>query len=283
MLNFPFPAFRGEIFQKWQYDGVKWVCRCTEMGEMFDMKTIVFTVWTASGIHIPAPGMLFALIEMMGCGGGGEPVMPNGTNYFCGRGAGAGAYMKFMLNAQQFGSQRQVTICPGGMMGQFTKQQKQTQFGQSWVDGGLDANDNNGYGGYQGSFEGSPIGWSAPISKAVGAISPTFTPAVAGSNCYFHEGEAGHGGICFQNQAQPMPGQQGPMGSTVQMMGKGGMGHSGGTAMNHTIAPDPPGWDGAYGCGGSGSICRPTDPAGVQIPAGKGGGGVVIVIEFCDQ
>lgn len=281
MLNFPFPAFRGEIFDKWQFDGTKWTCRCVNLGEGDDMKTIRFTVYTSSGIHIPAPGLLYAFIEMIGCGGGGEPVTPNGSSYFVGRGAGAGAYMRFLLNAQQFGSQRAITICPGGVQGQFTPQQKQTQFGNSWVDGGHDGNDNNGYGGYQGNFEGQMVGWSAPISKAIGAVAATFASPPTG--VFFHEGESGSGGLCYQNQATPMPGQNGPMGQTVSLIGKGGMGHYGSAPLNHTIVPDPPGWDGGAGCGGSGANCRPSDPAGIQIIAGKGGPGAVLITEFADQ
>lgn len=280
MIDFPFPAHRGEIFQKWEFDGTKWTCRCTDMGETDDMKTIHFSVYTHSGIHVPAPGLLYAFIEMIGCGGGGEHVTPNGVSYFVGRGAGAGAYMRFLLTAQQFGAQRQITICPGGMMGEFTHIQKQTMFGPSWVGGGLDGNDNHGYGGYQGSFEGSPIGWSAPLSKAIGARAAAFTSSPG--NVFFHEGESGSGGLCFQNQATPLPGQNGPMGQAVTLIGKGGMGHYGSAPINHTVMPDPPGWDGGIGCGGSGSVCTPSHPPGVQIVGGKGGTGAVLITEYCE-
>jgi hypothetical protein len=99
---------------------------------------------------------------------------------------------------------------------------------------------------------------------------------------FFTEGQSGFGGLCFQNQATPFGGQNGAFGQTVQLMGRGGSHHKGGSLTNHTVMPDPPGWDGSAGCGGSGAICGPTHPVGVQIPGGRGGHGAVLITEFCE-
>lgn len=282
MLDFPKPPVPpGTIFGKWESDGEKWQCRCSFTPlEGGDMKQVIFKVYEQSGIHVPTPGMYASEVELIGCGGGGEPVTPNGSSYFCGRGAGAGAYMRFWLNAQQMGAQRPITICPGGLIGQFTDIQKRTVFGASWCGGGSDGNVNNGYGGFQGNFEGTNIGWASVISKAAGAVPPV--DVLAPQQCFFQEGQSGFGGLCFLNQATPLPGQNGPFNQIVQLIGRGGTHHKGGSLTNHTIAPDPPGWDGSKGCGGSGAICGPTHPVGILIVGGKGGGGVVAVTEFIE-
>lgn len=249
------------------------------------MKTIVFRVYTQSGIHTPSPGMLFSQIELIGTGGAGEHVTPNGSAFFCGRGGGAGAYMRFWLSSKQMGPNRPIVICPGGLLGQFTDEQKRTTFGASWCGGGKDGNDNDGYGGFQGNFEGTQIGWNMPISRAAGAPMAIDTPvpdAGGFEQCFFQEGQSGFGGLCFQNQATPLPGQNGPLGQTVQLIGKGGSHAIGGSLTNHTIAPAPAGWDGVPGCGGSGAICGPTHPSGIQILGGKGGRGQVAVTEYCE-
>jgi hypothetical protein len=98
---------------------------------------------------------------------------------------------------------------------------------------------------------------------------------------FFHEGESGNGGIAFINQATPLAGQNGAVGATVALIGRGGSCTFGGSLVNGAIAPiDPAGWDGAIGCGGSGAIATPAIPAGTPILGGKSGSGLVLVTEF---
>jgi len=260
------------------WNGTAWVLAAAPVTAFVKVDLAVFT---ASGTYTPSPGMQYVIVELIGAGGAGEPVTADGASWFVGRGGGAGAYIRFVMSAAQVGSSRNIVVCPGGMQGQYTDEQKKTFFGpNTWVHGGRDGNDTDGFGGYDGSFEGQPIGWSAPLLKTIGA--PAVTYAAPPPGVFFHGGESGFAGLSFLNQAGPAYGGGPPVGQNGALIGRGGMGYYGKYPIcNRVQNASSNGFDGDIGCGGSGSIAVPATGSGTVLVEGKGGPGAVVITEFC--
>ncbi len=77
-------------------------------------------VFTGSGTYTPSPGLVYAVIEVVGGGGGGGSFSDNtcsGHSNYCGGGGGGGGYARKTLTAAQIGSSQTVTIGAGGTGG----------------------------------------------------------------------------------------------------------------------------------------------------------------------
>jgi len=208
------------------------------------------TVFTASGTWTPQTGMVFSILECIGCGGGGGGVASNATFDVWGAGGGSGGYSRAMKTAAQVGASQTVTIGSAGTAGSTA----------------------GGNGGNGGAVSIGALCVANGGLGGGGLASGVITPLPAGGA----GGAPGTGDIA----AAGSPGGGGGYSSAINHGGFGGSGSFGGGGNTAQIAANgqAAGVAGrAYGSGGSGGI---TGGSGSNIAGAVGSTGVAVVTEF---
>lgn len=127
VLAFPSSPSLGQIYQLWQFDGQKWICRCSGAGGtgggeadiigngVIGMPSRTF-VFNNSGTYTPSQGITSIIVECYGGGGGGGECLANTEGGGAG-GGGSGGYSRIVLLPNQIGTSQTVTIGAGGAGG----------------------------------------------------------------------------------------------------------------------------------------------------------------------
>jgi hypothetical protein len=208
--------------------------------------SVVKQTFVNSGTYTPSAGMVYAIIECRGSGGGaGGAVNTGGTGITVGGGGGSGGYSKTVVSAATVGASQVVTVGAAGAGGA--------------------AGANNGTAGADVSVgalciaKGGGLGQYSQVSVQVGAAG---AGGVAGTGDYTEGGGPGGPGGTSS-------------GLTQSLIGGWGGGLSGGAAKSVSANGDA----GAnYGSGGSGGS---SVGSGTSFAGGNGSKGVVFITEYC--
>jgi hypothetical protein len=246
------PTF-GQFFGNWVWSGSRWVCTNT------NGVRLVVQVFRASAPYMPSPGLISAVVEAYGGGGGSGGVVSPGPEWVIGAGgAGSGGYSRIALASGLVLGGVNVIIGAGGagsgaLANTGGGDGGATSFGAFCVaNGGLGGSDNNGTTGFgQGGGEAAPGVGDVAFPGAAGFCGQTLTFA-----------------------------------ATTSTTGQGGMGGTllGGTrALNVGIGEILAGLP-AYpntGAGASGACANQYPTPGGATGGGAGGSGICIVTEYC--
>jgi hypothetical protein len=252
----PFPANPsfGQYFGNWVWSGSRWVCTNT------NGIRIVVQVFRADAPYTPSPGLITAVVEMVGGGGNGGAVSGDGATVAGGGGGGSGGYSRIALAAGLVLGGVNVVIGLGGSVAplpppanDYSAGGGATSFGALCVA--------NGGGGGGGNASGLNIwGWpglGAPVG--VGDLALPGNPGGIGTTQNAPAGsytnvQSGAGGAIWGG------------GGIQALMGVGG------------YAPGNPGM--GPGAGGSGAVQNEiTTP--VAQAGGQGANGICVVTEYC--
>ena len=211
--------------------------------------------FTASGTYTPSPGLLFAVIECWGAGGGGGNAIATALYNLYASGGGSGGYSKTIVRPPQIGVSQPVTVGAGGAglaSGSTTLQN--TVFGGNTSVGKLCLANGGSNGGYvQGGLQVSGIGVGGLVAGAIGDIKA--------------------GGV------NGLPGfYSGSKGQDTQYIGGGGGGTSlggAGVGVVNAVGGDATANTGSGGAGGSSYAASPS------AAGGAGASGIVIITEYC--
>lgn len=246
----PFPTNPrvGQTFGNWAWNGVRWVCSPASG------ISVKVTVFTASGVYMPSPGLVSVQVECIGGGGTGGDAGGGATAQAGGGGAGSGGYSRSTLPASLVLGGVNVTI--NGPVAAAPPNTFDREFsGGSVTFGGLVvANGGEGGGGNAsaGALWGFP-GAGAP--PGIGDIALAGSPGDTGTT-------------------------QSPGGSLNVIGGMGGSMWGGGGMPTLTGNPGVQPGHAATSPGGGGS------GAGVNMQAGEANGGagalgICVVTEYC--
>jgi hypothetical protein len=207
--------------------------------------------FTASGTYTPSVGLLYAIIECVGSGGGGGGVTGSLGYAICASGAGSGSYSRTVASAAIIGASQVVTV------------------------------NNAGVGGAAGNNAGTNGGTVSVGSLCIanGGIGSSFAFVSASSNAA-PGGAAGTGDLAI-------PGNPGSPGmyitaTSISVIGYSGAGGNsyygaGGTSLATGSGAGGGGNASGFGSGGGGaSSANTTSTAG----GGNGAKGVVVITEF---
>ena len=254
----------GQRFQKWVWDGTRWVC--AGVGTQ-----ILIRPFQASTIYMPSPGLITAIVECVGAGGGGggalgqlagPPVTVGDVGWMLGGGGGSsGGYSRSAIPAALTRGGINITIGVGGLGGPPTEAVPGgaggvTSFGAFVVAaGGLGGNSNvvlsTGIDPTRGQ------GGARNIASSVGDLTVYGNAGEHGDSVVFDSGLSGSvvfggrgGGSFFQSAEVGVP-------------------HSA-TGAN--------GIAGFFGAGGGGGASA---YASTPVSGGAGGDGICVVTEHC--
>lgn len=244
--NYTFPATDGAPFQFIQTNGAGILSFQSISGLLSSVNTQIFI---SSGTYTPTPGMVYALVEVIGGGGGGGGCDgTTGISGAAGGGGGSGSYSKSYLSAATIGVSQAVTIGLGGSGGA--------------------AGNNNGSNGGVSSFgslvtaNGGGAGLGSIDNPGINIYGFGGPGAAAGTGDLAIPGNGGGTGIIYASN-YPLSG-----------IGAGSF-----YGAQTQISINAAGQNGnGYGCGGGGgSSAAPTQPA---QPGGNGSDGIVIITEY---
>jgi hypothetical protein len=210
--------------------------------------SVVVQKFTASGTYTPTSGMLHAVIECIGSGGGGGGVTGTMAGSYGGAGGGAGSYSRRLVTAAQVGASQTVTVSAAGAGG----------VGSGNGTAGGDVSVGTlcvGKGGSGGQYTNS------------GQVGVAGAGGVAGTGDINGAGQPGGPSWYYGASTQPIP-VSGTGGSTP--FGAGGASVS----ANGTVTA---GNSGSLGGGGSGASASGSTSS---ANGGTGGIGIVIVTEY---
>ena len=246
---FPLNPSIGQWFQNWVWNGSRWVCsRASGV-------RVLTTVFKASGPYQPSPGLVTAIADCIGGGGGSGGVGPiTSAQIMGGAGGGSGGRSIVTLPAALVVGGVNVTIGVGGAAGA----------------------DNGGNGGNGGS---TSFGAFCLANGGLGGGGVNGTSTYGGSGA---GAPAGTGDVAFPG-AGGFPGTLVDTGTTA-MAAEGGMGGSivGGNVNNRAFpGTGATGFNAAdnTGAGASGGVVNQW--TGAHGPGGAGGSGICIVTEYC--
>lgn len=205
--------------------------------------------FTANGTYTPTSGMLYCIIECLGCGGGGGGTADTGAGVLSyGGGGGAGSYSRKFASAATIGASQAVTVGTGGAGGT--------------------AGANNGTAGGDASVGVICVGkgGSGGIGSAASGSASGGAGGVAGTGDFTVVGQPGWSS--YAGTSLQTTGLQGIGGSSLY-------GHAGIPPLNPTASTGTAGQ--SYGSGGSGGGSY---NAGGAAAGGAGAVGIVIVTEI---
>ena len=234
-------------------------------------------VFYNSGTYVPSEGLTFCIVECVGGGGGGGGSLgttgtagtTSASGWLCAGGGGAsGGYSRSMLSSAQVLSVSggvPVVIGVGGTGGTTTP----TAGGPGGTSAfGTFVISNGGGGG--SAFDGPNM---SPDTQGRGGIR-----GAPGTGQFVSQGCGGGMGGADYFESIVSTGQQNPQALTYS--GMGGPSFFGGpdSAFSQIFSGET-GTSGALGSGGNGGLSGANGPD--PAAGGQGGGGVIIVTEFC--
>src|SRR5262245_43408334 len=247
-LSFPTSPTVGQHYLGWVGDGDSWTARSVSLAPL-GIQVLVNT-----GVYTPRPGLVSAIVEIVGGGGGAGGTSGAGAVGTVSGGGGSGGYSRKFLTAAQIGASQNVVIGaagPGGQGNAAGTAGGDTSFGSFCI----------ALGGAGGKRAGSGIG--AGGGGAGGAV---------GTGDFASAGAPGVGGFNNPNTGSVNnTASVGAGGSSV--FGGGGVG-PGTTGASGTSAGNNAG---SYGSGGGGAYN--TNNISSQ-KGGDGSPGVCIVTEY---
>lgn len=222
---------------------------------------IVFQKFVTAGIatYTPTPGMLAAIVEMVGGGAGGGDAAAAPPHLLGGGGGGSGSYSRKLVLAADIGTSKFVVVGAGGSPGRTGGNGGPTWLGPSSTDNTTAICLANGGIGGGGTLEGdvTPVGGDGG-AVGVGDIAARGNSGEQGNYVLLTPGSGvvmgsgGRGGSSFFGGGAPLP-AVGTSGSVPGIAGR------------------------PYGGGGSGAISNQT---GGFIGSGPGYQGACFITEF---
>lgn len=212
--------------------------------------TVKVQTFAASGTYTPSAGMLYAIMEGVGCGGGGGGVANDVSGADSAGGGGSGSYSKVTVSAATVGASKAVTIGSVGTSGANT----------------------GGNGGAGGDVS---VGTLLVAKGGSGGTGGTNGAGGAG-------GVAGTGDLTIVGNAGSAGSNAGSSGTNNGMFRSGcAPSFWGGGAMPSSSEASAAGRNGGnYGAGGEGGLSWVN---GGAAAGGTGGAGFVLITEYCSQ
>lgn len=276
---FPLNPVVGQRFGNWIWDGNRWV-RIATGGIQVVMQTFGLDRYgnVASGQfpYMPSPGLVTAVVELVGGGGGGGGalggvVYGSGSGWCVGGGGGsAGTYVRSAIPAQLVRGGVIVTIGAGGTPGPATQATTGGRGGMSTFGGLMLAE--GGFGGGSNVIAGGTLDPAFGQGADPGTVNPPEGPNNIGDLSTW--GGAGtSGGTTYYNTDVELS-------QTIAWGGQGGNSFFAGTwAGQIQSAGGAPGRDGHMaGAGGSGGASAYTTQPSL---GGAGAPGLCVVTEYC--
>jgi hypothetical protein len=246
------PSF-GQFFGNWVWSGSRWVCTNT------NGIRIVTQVFRASAPYTPSPGLVSAVVECVGGGGGSGPAVGFANYVVSGGGGGSGGYSRVTLASGLVLGGVNVTIGAGGGPTQSLPPEPASNGGTTSF--GAFCVANGGGGGYGNSGVNEFGNGGAPAAPGIGDIA---FPGSFGFN----------GETTFTVEGGPM----------VLMPAWGGRGATtlfgGGDQQEALPGTSVTGVGGSGpGAGATGGIANQNNAVTAQ--GGAGASGICIVTEYC--
>ena len=262
--TFPTNPAIGQWWQNWVWNGVRWVCSGSN-----GIRVIITTFPLGASPYQPSPGLVTAVVECLGGGGGAGGVSLIGSDLgwiLSGSGGGSGTYARIALDAALVLGGVIVTVGDGGVGGNptggipgFGAQGGATTFGALCGAPG-------GGGGGDSTFDGTNATFGAP------GIGGGGTGGEVGGKVVYH-GEDGLPGPAIHYLTAAPDHNRSAGGNGGTMFG----GATSVVAGHNTVVAGSPAHD-KTGAGGTGAA---SNLAVGSQPGGKGGSGTCVVTEYC--